>query len=55
MASLFHGAGEYAEEWLKRMKKQGWKDRKEQPVKDWKKLAASWASGCEKKKRGIRR
>jgi hypothetical protein len=55
MDSFIRGAGEYAEEWVKRMKEQGWKDHKGQPVKDWKKLAASWASGCEKRKRGVRR
>ena len=42
MGELIRGAGEYAEEWVKRMKQQAWKDHKGQPVKDWKKLAASW-------------
>ena len=55
MDSLFRGAGEYAGEWHRRMQEQAWKDNKGQPVKDWKKLAASWASGCERKKRGIRK
>jgi hypothetical protein len=53
MNSLFHGAGDYASDWLQRMKKQAWKDHRGQPVKDWKKLAASWASGCERNRRGI--
>lgn len=53
MGSLFLGAGDYAHDWLKRMKAQGWKDHKGQPVKDWKKLAGSWASSCEKRKRGV--
>ena len=55
MDSLFRGAGEYAGEWHKRMQEQAWNDHKGQPVKDWKKLAASWASGCERKKRGVRK
>lgn len=55
MDSLFRGAGEYAGEWHRRMQDQAWKDNKGQPVKDWKKLAASWASGCERKRRGIRK
>jgi hypothetical protein len=42
--SLFRGAGEYSGEWHRRMQDQAWKDNKGQPVKDWKKLAASWAS-----------
>jgi hypothetical protein len=53
MNNLFRGAGEYAVEWHKRMRDQAWKDNKGQPVKDWKKIAASWASGCEKRKRGV--
>jgi hypothetical protein len=55
MDSLFRGAGEYAGEWHRRMQDQAWKDNKGKPVKDWKKLAASWASGCEKRKRGVSR
>ena len=50
MDEFIRGAGEYAEEWVKRMKQQAWKDHKGQPVKDWKKLAASWVSGCERRK-----
>jgi hypothetical protein len=53
MDSLFRGAGEYAEEWHRRMQDQAWKDHKGQPVKNWKNLAASWANGCGKRKRGV--
>ena len=53
MENLFRGAGEFAHEWLKRMQDQAWKDQRSRPVRDWKKLAASWASGCEKRKRGV--
>jgi hypothetical protein len=55
MDEFIPGAGEYAEEWVNRMKQQAWKDHKGQPVRDWKKLAASWASGCVRRKRGVRR
>lgn len=51
LESLFRGAGQYAEAWLKRMNEQAWKDHKGRPVRDWKKLAASWASTSETRKR----
>ncbi len=53
MDSLFRGAGDYAADWHGKMEQQEWLDHKGEKVKNWKKLAASWGSGCEKRSRGM--
>jgi hypothetical protein len=55
MEELFPGAGKFAEEWLKRMKEQAWKDHKGQPIMNWRRPAASWASTCGSRMRGVRK
>ena len=53
MEGLFRGAGQYAEDWFKRMVEQGWKDYRGRPIQDWKKVAARWASTCERRNRRV--
>lgn len=54
MEKQFRGAGEFAESFHRIKSLNGWRDRAGQPINHWQPMARSWASGCEKKKRGIR-
>ena len=43
---LFRGAGQYAKPFLKAMTKSHWRDRKGQPVQDWKAMAKEYANAA---------
>jgi hypothetical protein len=51
MEAFCKGSGEFADQWLKTMTRQEWKDDKGKPVRKWTALAISYAGGCMKRKR----
>lgn len=53
MERSFAGAGQFANAFHTAMTKCGWRDRKWQPIRDWKKVATRYASAAECRKRGI--
>lgn len=53
MESQFKGASQYAESFHRKKTEDGWRDQNGQPINHWKPMARSWASACEKRKRGV--
>lgn len=53
MEKQFKGAGQFAESFHRTKTKDGWRDQAGRPINHWQPMARSWASGCERRKRGV--